>query len=69
MSEEFVQLGPDGTGKKLRTIKRADERHEEVNIPLSKDGTIDLKTINDLVDKLTKALESTGQDTLRVKSV
>jgi len=68
MSESFIQLPSDGTGKKLRSILRAD-KHEEVLVPLSLDGTIDLKALNDLVDKLTKALVSIGSDTLRVKSV
>jgi len=69
MSEEFVQVPPDSTGKKLRAIKRADERYEEVTITLSLDGTKDLKDLFDKLDALTQALESIGTDIMRVKSV
>jgi len=33
-------------------------------IPLSKNGTIDLKELHTVIDKLTKALESIDQDKL-----
>jgi len=66
MSEDYIQLPPDGTGKKVRAIRRPDDRYEEVMIPLSLDGTVDLKELYTLLDKLTKALASIAQDTVRV---
>jgi len=55
MSEDYIQLPPDGTGKKVRAIKRPDDRYEEVMIPFSKDGTIELKQLyNKLVELLAK---------------
>jgi len=53
MSEDYIQLPPDGTGKKVRAIRRPDNRYEEVMIPYSKDGTIDLKALYNLISKLS----------------
>jgi len=64
--EDFIQLPPDGVGKKVRAIKRPDNRYEEVLIPLSKDGKIDLATLANSLNKLTNALASIGKDTIRV---
>jgi len=50
MSEDYIQLPPDGTGKKVRAIKRPDNRYEEVMIPFSKDGEIDLRKLHDKLD-------------------
>jgi len=50
MSEDYIQLPPDGTGKKVRAIKRPDNRCEEVMIPLSHDGEIDLRKLYDKLD-------------------
>lgn len=47
MSEDFVQLPIEGAGKKLRAIKRVGDLYEEVNIPVSLDNTVDLKSIYD----------------------
>jgi len=66
MSEDYIQLPPDGTGKKVRAIRRPDDRYEEVHVPFSKDGTVDLKELHSLLQKLTKALASIAQDTARV---
>jgi len=62
--ETFIQVPPDGTGKKVRAIKRPDDRYEEVTVPLSKDGDVDLTTISTLLNKLTKALASVAGDSL-----
>jgi len=64
--EDYIQLPPDGVGKKVRAIKRPDNRYEEVTVPLSKDGEVDLATLANLIDKLTKALASIAKDNLRV---
>jgi len=66
MSEDYIQLPPDGTGKKVRAIRRPDNRYEEVMVPYSKDGTVDLKDVYSLLEKLTKALATIATDTLRV---
>jgi len=66
MSEDYIQLPPDGTGKKVRAIRRPDNRYEEVMIPYSKDGTVDLKELHALLQALTKALASIAKDTIRV---
>jgi len=50
MSEEYIQLPPDGTGKKVRAIRRPDNRYEEVMVPFSKDGEIDLRKLHDKLD-------------------
>jgi len=62
--EDYIQLPPDGVGKKVRAIKRPDNRYEEVTIPLSKDGKIDIATLSDLLDKLSKALASIATDSI-----
>jgi len=64
--EDYIQLPPDGVGKKVRAIKRPDNRYEEVTVPLSKDGKIDIATLSDLLNKLSKALASIAKDNLRV---
>jgi len=64
--EDWIQLPPDGIGKKVRAIKRPDNRYEEVLIPLSKDGKVDLTTLADSLNKLTNALASITKDSLRV---
>jgi len=64
--EDFIQLPPDGVGKKTRAIKRPDNRYESVMVPLSFNGEVDLATLASLIDKLTKALASIAKDNLRV---
>jgi len=66
MSEDYIQLPPDGTGKKVRAIRRPDNRYEEVMVPYSKDGEVDLKALYSLLEKLTKALATIATDTIRV---
>jgi len=66
MSEDYIQLPPDGTGKKVRAIRRPDNRYEEVMIPYSKDGTVDLKELYLRLEKLTNALATIAKDTVRV---
>jgi len=68
MSEEFIQLPPDGTGKKVRAIRRPDDRYEEVMIPYSKDGTIDLKELHTLLDNI-KAVLTAIKDTDGIKKI
>lgn len=48
MSEDYVQLLPDGAGKKLRTINRAN-KHDEVVVPVSLDGLAELGTFETLL--------------------
>jgi len=59
--EDYIQLPPDGVGKKVRAIKRPDNRYEEVTIPLSLNGEVDLKTLTsrleEIRDKIPKQLE------------
>jgi len=62
--EDYIQVPPDGTGKKVRAIKRPDNRYEEVTVPLSKDGDVDLTTLANLLNKLTQALASIAKDSL-----
>jgi len=85
MSEDYIQLPPDGTGKKVRAIRRPDNRYEEVMVLFSKDGTVDLKALYDLtsklstegtlsnvktlLDKLEDALASVGDDKFRTSIV
>jgi len=68
MSEEYIQLPPDGTGKKVRAIKRPDNRYEEVMIPYSKDGTIDLKELHNLLENI-KAVLTAIKDTNGIKKI
>jgi len=57
--EDYIQLPPDGTGKKVRAIKRPDNRYEEVTIPLSLNGEVDLKTLLDkLASRLPRKIEA-----------
>jgi len=57
--EDFIQLPPDGVGKKTRAIKRPDDRYESVIIPLSLNGKVDLKTLLDkLASRLPRKIEA-----------
>lgn len=55
VAESHVQIPPDSTGKKLRTILRGD-KHEEVHVPMSLDGLTDL----------TRILRALSQSRMRV---
>jgi len=63
VAEDWIQLPPDGTGKKVRAIKRPDNRYEEVMIPYSKDGEIDLRQLynqlTSILSELKQKLETT----------
>jgi len=58
MAEDYIQLPPDGVGKKVRAIRRPDNRYEEVMVPFSKDGEVDLATLlNTLKSRLPRKIE------------
>jgi len=57
--EDYIQLPPDGVGKKTRAIKRPDDRYESVIIPLSLNGEVELKTLLDkLASRLPRKIEA-----------
>jgi len=58
--EDFIQLPPDGVGKKTRAIKRPDNRYEGVIVPTSFDGKVDLTTLSNLLSKVQE--EVTAKD-------
>jgi len=59
MSEDYIQLPPDGTGKKVRAIRRPDNRYEEVTVPFSKDGKVDLASLlSKLESRLPRKIEA-----------
>jgi len=56
--EDWIQLPPDGVGKKVRAIKRPDNRYEEVTIPLSLDGEVNLSSLYDTLNELKTTLDT-----------
>jgi len=56
--EDYIQLPPDGVGKKTRAIKRPDNRYEGVIVPISFDGEVDLATLSNLLSKVQEEVKA-----------